>query len=317
MPTTFDVLVAGELNPDLILSDADLMPHFGQQETLVPDAVMTVGSSSAIFACAAARLGLRVGFIGVVGDDTFGRYMLDSLAHHCVDTSHVLIDPQQKTGFSVILNRGVDRAILTFVGAISALRAEHITEKLLSQARHLHIASYFLQTALRPDVAWLFQQAQQIGLTTSLDTNWDPSGEWVGIIDLLGSTTIFLPNAAEATAITGASEQEAADALARHGNIIAIKLGADGAIARRGSEIAQAAALPVQIADTVGAGDTFDAGFVYGFLQGWELERCLKLGAACGSLSTREFGGVNAQPTLTEALDAIKQYEERDERQSA
>ena len=70
----YDVLVAGELNPDLILSDPGLMINFGQQEELVKDAVLTIGSSSAIYSCGIAKLGLRAAFIGVVGDDEFGRF---------------------------------------------------------------------------------------------------------------------------------------------------------------------------------------------------------------------------------------------------
>jgi sugar/nucleoside kinase (ribokinase family) len=303
MPARFDVLVAGEINPDLILSDPGLTPPFGQAETLIEDAVLTIGSSSAIFACAAARLGLRVVFVGLVGDDAFGRTMLDALHDRSVDTSNVVIDAQRRTGFSVILNRGADRAILTYAGASASLSASQISNALLSQARHLHVASYFLQIALRPDVAALFKRAQRLGLSTSLDTNWDPSGEWAGVEEALAHTTLFLPNAPEALAITGASDEwQAAACLSQQASIAAIKMGAVGAIALRGAETASTYALPIQIVDTVGAGDTFDAGFVYGHLQGWSLERCLQLGVVCGSLSTRACGGVDAQPTLDEAL---------------
>ncbi|HEY44693.1 MAG TPA: carbohydrate kinase family protein, partial [Anaerolineae bacterium] len=185
---TYDVLVAGELNPDLILSDPNLEPQFGQVEVMVETAELTIGSSSAIFACGAARLGLKVIFIGVVGEDMFGRFMLNALEQRGVDMSSVIISPTQKTGLSVILSRGTDRAILTHSGAISVLQSEMVIDDLLKKARHLHVASYFLQTDLQPGLADLFRRARSLGLTTSLDTNWDPTGAWAGIDAILPLT---------------------------------------------------------------------------------------------------------------------------------
>jgi len=299
----FDLLVAGEINPDLILTDPNLEPQFKQAEILVEDAVLTAGSSSVIFACGAARLGLRVAFIGVVGNDLFGAFMLEVLKARGVDVSYVIVDEDQTTGLSVILNRIDDRAILTHLGAINALRGEHVTDEILVEARHLHVASYFLQTSLQPGLPDLFQRAQALDLTTSLDTNWDPEEKWVGVDDLLKLTTVFLPNEKEALSFTGASTvEEAAERLAAQASIIAVKMGADGGLAFDGESLFRAPIIPADVLDTVGAGDTFDAGFINGFLQGWPLERCLNLGVVCGSLSTRMAGGITSQPVLEEAL---------------
>ncbi len=169
---TFDILVAGEINPDLILS-GDVEPAFGQVEKLVESAVLTIGSSSVITACGAARLGLRVAFIGN-GDDVFGRFMLDEMQKRGVDIGNVIVAEGESTGLSVILNRGVDRAILTHPGLIPALSADDIPDSLLRQARHLHVASYFLQDALRPGLPRLFERARALGLTTSTPTTTPP-----------------------------------------------------------------------------------------------------------------------------------------------
>jgi len=303
MSEPYDILVAGELNPDLILSDPDLEPKFGQHETLVENATLTVGSSAAIFACGAARLGLRVGFIGVAGDDLFGRFMLERLTERGVDVSNVIIDLQTPTGISVIFSRGTDRAILTHLGTMDALRAEHIPDTLLLQSRHLHVTSYFLQTALQPDLPDLFARARSLDLTTSLDTNWDPDERWAGVETLLEHTTVFLPNEAEALSLTGLTDvREAAQSLATKAEIVTVKLGEQGSIACRDAEFECASSLLVTVADTVGAGDSFNAGFLYGVLAGWDLQMSLQLGVVCGSLSTRAAGGVAAQPTLEDAL---------------
>jgi sugar/nucleoside kinase (ribokinase family) len=313
MIPSFDILVAGELNPDLTLS-GDTTPAFGQVEKLVDTAGLTVGSSSAIFACAAARLGLKVAFVGISGPDIFGRFMLDELSQRGVDVSGVIIDPRCSTGLSVILNRprdGVtgDRAILTHLGSIDRLRAGQVTKARLQKARHLHVASYFLQTALRPGLPELFQRAHTLGLTTSLDTNWDPSEAWRGFDELLRKVDVFLPNENEALVISAASNAEAAlEILTQKSRVVAVKCGRGGALAGRGGETARAKALPVHVVDTVGAGDNFDAGFLYGWLNDWSLVKALALGAACGSLSVRAAGGIAAQPDLDEAMRYVSSY---------
>jgi sugar/nucleoside kinase (ribokinase family) len=306
----FDVLVLGELNADLILQ-GDVEPAWAQAEKLLDDAVLTLGSSSAIFAAGIARLGLRVAFAGVVGDDMLGGFCRERLEALGVDTTYLVVDAQQRTGMTVILQRRDDRAMFTHLGAIAALRASHIPSQALHLAHHIHVGSYWLQTALQPDLPVLFGTARRYGLTTSLDTNWDPSERWAGLAPLLAETDILLPNEAEACAIAGAlsgravAVEQALEELAAHVPTIAIKCGARGGLAARGHERASAPALQTRMVDAVGAGDTFNAGFVCGMLAAWPLERCLELAVACGSLSTRAAGGTGAQPTLAEALSAF------------
>jgi sugar/nucleoside kinase (ribokinase family) len=301
----FDILVAGEINPDLILT-GDVTPEFQQVEKLIESATLTVGSSSAIFACGAARLGLKVAFIGVCGMDVFGRFMLEAMQARGVDVANVTIHPSGTTGLSVILDRSVDRAILTFPGLIPALRASDIPNSLLQQARHVHVASYFLQTNLRPGLPSLFQRAHSLGLTTSLDTNYDPSERWAGFDELLSATDVFLPNQTEALSITRArSIEAAAQHLAEKARFAVVKLGAAGALACEKGTITKADSIPVHVLDSVGAGDTFDAGFLLAFLDRWNMERSLRFACVCGALSMRSLGGTLAQPTLEEALKYV------------
>jgi sugar/nucleoside kinase (ribokinase family) len=298
----FDILVAGEINPDLILT-GDVDPAFGQVEKLVDSASLTVGSSSAIFACGAARLGLKVAFIGVCGDDIYGRFMRDEMQQCGIDVSNVIVRADGETGLSVILNRGADRAILTHPGLIAALRASDIPDPLLQRARHLHVASYFLQTNLQPDLPDFFRRARALGLTTSLDTNYDPSEAWSGFDKLLPLTNVFLPNENEALSFARESAVDlAVEKLGSRVETLAVKLGAEGALGICDAEKVRVVSIPVNVVDTVGAGDSFDAGFLYGYLTGWPLEKSLRLGCICGALSTQRAGGTEGQPTLEEAL---------------
>ena len=297
----FDLVVVGEINPDLIVR-GDVTPAFGQVEQLVDDATLTIGSSSCIMACGAARLGLRVAFVGVVGDDMFGHFMQEELAARGIDTSGVVVDPALRTGLSIILSRGNDRAILTSPGAIGALRFDQIDLDLLARARHLHLGAYYMLDALRPNVPALFAAAHERGLTVSLDTNYDPTERWNGgLHDVLRAVDVFLPNEVELLAITQQPDFAAALAsLSARVPTLGVKRGAQGGVARRGAEHVHAPSLSVAVVDTTGAGDSFDAGFIYGFVHDWSLERTLRLACACGSLSTRAAGGTAAQPTLAE-----------------
>jgi sugar/nucleoside kinase (ribokinase family) len=305
----YDLLVLGDCNPDLVLAGEAVQAEFGQVERLVDSADLTIGGSAGITACGAARLGLRTALVGVVGDDVFGHFMLDALAERGVDTGGVVVDPAARTGLTVILSRPGDRAILTFPGTISALTAPRVDGDLLASARHIHVAAFFLQTALVPGLPKLFERARAAGATTSIDPNWDPEERWDGGLErLLGQTDVFLPNAEEAMRIADiANIEEAACALAARGPLVAVKRGEHGALAARASgELVEIEAVrgtaPV---DTIGAGDSFDAGFLTALLNGWSTRWALALGSACGSLSTRATGGTPAQPMLAEAEEAV------------
>jgi sugar/nucleoside kinase (ribokinase family) len=303
VPDHVDLLILGDANPDIVLT-GDVEPAFGQRERLLDGAHLTVGGSGAIVACGAARLGLRVAFCGVVGDDLFGRFMRDELDRRGVDVKGLVVEPDRSTGVTVVLARPDDRAILTHEGTIGDLRAGSIDHDLLAAASHVHVASYFLQSRLAPDLLALFERVRANGATTSVDPNWDPSERWDGgVRGLLSHTDVFLPNATEAVHIAGtASVDEAVIALAASAGIVVAKAGPDGAVASRGDELVRAPAPAVDTVDTTGAGDSFDAGFLVSWLAGDPLERALAIANACGGLSMRALGGVDAQPTIDEAL---------------
>jgi sugar/nucleoside kinase (ribokinase family) len=305
LPGGLDLLVLGDCNPDLVLSGPDLAPAFGQAERLVDAAELTVGGSGAIMACGAARLGLRTALAAVVGDDLFGHFMIDALRARGVDAGAVVVDPGVGTGLTVILARPHDRAILTYPGAIAALRAGAVDPELVTRARHVHVASFFLQTALHPGLRELLAGARRGGASTSLDPNWDPAEAWDGgLLALLDEVDVMLPNAAEALAIAGGDDPlEAAGRLAARGPLVAVKLGADGAVGVHAGQAPVRVAAPAiaEPVDAVGAGDSFDAGVLAALLEGRALSDALALGCACGALSTRAAGGTEAQPSMSEA----------------
>jgi sugar/nucleoside kinase (ribokinase family) len=299
-----DVLVVGDCNPDLVLRGENVEPTFGQVERVVDEAELTIGGSGAIAACGAVRLGLRTALASVVGDDPFGRFMLDALAERGVDVSGVVVRAGARTGVTVVFMRGRDRGMLTALGTIAELTSELVDRDLLRAARHVHVSSYFLHHGLRPGLAVLLREARHAGASTSVDPNWDPAEEWDGgLLDLLGETSVLFVNAEEAKRIARAGDAEdGARALSRDGAVlVVVKLGAEGALAVAGGRVVCSQAVPIEEVDAIGAGDSFDAGFLAGHLAGWPLEETLRLANACGALSMRAAGATSAQPTLAEA----------------
>jgi len=313
MSPDLDVLVLGDVNPDLVLRGEHVEPAFGQAERLLDDATLTVGGSGAILACGAAKLGLRVGICGVVGDDLFGAYLRDELGRRGVDVRGLITDPERPTGLTVVLSRPDDRGMLTAPGAIGALSADAVDPALLASARHVHVSSYFLQEALRPDLPALFGRVHEAGGTTSIDPNWDPSDAWDGaLLDALSETDIFLPNAIEATRIARTSDLDAAvRTLASHAGLVVVKDGRRGAIAGGSGAMVRSPGIATEVVDTTGAGDAFDAGFLAAWLGEASLERALAIANVCGALSTRVAGGVDGQVTMPEALGALPHAAER------
>ena len=309
MSDDLDLLVIGDANPDVVLTGVPGELGYGQAEQLVESGTLTVGGSAAILACGAARLGLSVGLVAAVGDDAAGRFMLDELRARGVDVRGCHVVENVPSGLTVNLTRGDDRAVLTSTGSIMVLEAAMVERALLRSARHVHASSFFLQAALAAGLRGLFDETLAAGASTSLDTNWDPDERWDGPLnDVLAAVDILFVNEEEARAIAGVAgdAEVAAQALAKRGLLPVVKRGVEGALAWEGGRALRAAAPFVRIADAVGAGDSFDAGYLCGHLGGRDTAASLALAVACGTLSTRLGGGVDGQATLAEAEAALR-----------
>jgi len=292
----YGVLVVGELNVDLILNRIDGFPAMGK-EILADEMTVTLGSSSAIFANNLSMLGTAVSYLGKVGKDRFADLIIESLRKSGVHTGEILADPQLRTGLTVALNYDNDRAMVTYPGAMNELRAGDISDRALQLASHLHVSSVFLQPGLKPGLTGLFRKAKEAGLTTSLDPQWDPAEQWdLRLDELLPLVDVFLPNAGELEQLTGFSDpEEAIGSLGESGHLVVVKNGVQGALMRNGNQIIrQNAFLNEQVVDAIGAGDSFNAGFIHRFMQQRSPEECLEFAALTGALNTTGEGGTSA-----------------------
>jgi ribokinase len=303
-----DVLAVGDLNPDLLVT-GDVTPRFGQAEQDV-GAHLTLGGSAGIFAAGAARLGLRTAIAATIGNDDLGRATRAMLVARGVDVSFVGVDSDRPTGLSINLQRDDDRAILTDRGAIPALDVAAAIAAVERGVRHVHIASLFLISALAAEGGALVAAAKRVGATVSVDTNFDPAGEFAAP-QWLREADVLMPNETEALALAASPGAlpggddallAATRDLAARGALVAVKRGARGALAVRGDEVIEVPAPDASGPDSVGAGDSFDAGLVWALLDARPLGEALGLACACGALSLRAAGGVEGQATLDEAL---------------
>jgi len=300
------ILVIGELNVDLIFSGLPSLPILGQ-ELLCDDFHTALGGSSAICASWLAALGAAVDFWGKVGRDAYGEFVVSELERQGIGTYRIIHDPDIRTGVTVSLTYPHDRALFTYLGSIAALRLDDLDINLLPCYDHLHSASVFLQQGLRPRLSALYQAAKQTGLTTSLDSGCDPERCWGrDIFDVLPHVDFFLPNAVEALHFTGASTvEEAAVELSRYVGTVVVKLGRDGALARSGEQVWPVPGFEVEVVDTTGAGDAFNAGFLYAHIvEGRSMSDALRFANACGAIAVTTIGGATSLPSAAE-VDAF------------
>ncbi len=292
------VLVAGELNADLIFSGFNSVPSPGR-EVLASSFSLALGSSSAICAAGLSQLGTQVSFLGKTGVDLLGEFCVAELVRMGVDGRLVQTIPGLKTGVTGSFSFE-DRALVTFPGAIAELTAADIPPDVLEGFEHLHVSSYYLQTGLQSGLPGLFQTAKQLGLTVSLDPGHDPAGQWhtPGLAPVMAGCDVLFVNEVELAGLSGCAGVESGlRKIAATGCGLAVaKLGKQGCAAvDPAGTFYSSPAIDVRCVDTTGAGDSFNAGFLHLWLQGFPIGHCLDCGSICGGLSTRELGGCAGQ----------------------
>ncbi|PKQ44427.1 carbohydrate kinase family protein [Confluentibacter flavum] len=308
MEKKYDVIVVGELNVDLILNKINGFPKIGT-EILSEEMEFTLGSSSAICASNLSSLGLKVGFIGKLGNDIFGRFIIDKLQEKGVDTSMILMDYKLKTGVTVALSYEEDRAMITHQGAMSSLSVDDIDPDHLKQAKHVHFSSYFFQPGFKDSLHLFFQKAKSTGATTSFDVQWDPSEKWdLNLEEVLPSVDIFIPNKVEIQNLTGHTDVEAAiNSIQNKSKYVVIKCGTEGSMLfYNGIQITKQSFIHDKVIDTIGAGDSFNAGYISKYIQGKSPEECLVFGNLMGAISTTKPGGTAAFKNLADIMQIAK-----------
>lgn len=291
----FDITIAGELNLDIILYGLPEELPF-EQELLASGLMVTLGSSSAITAHNLAVLGTRVGFVTRQGEDALGRIAFDRLHAAAVDLTRITRSSTASTGLTVLLLHTRQRRILTYPGCMAEMTLAHLDLAYLASSRHFHLSSFFLHRGLVAQIPELFQRLKAAGLTISMDTNDDPGDRWEdGVQEALQFVDVLMPNEREACKLARNENVEAAIwQLSERVPVVIVKRGAKGAMAvAKGKEVS-VPAVPVEVVDPIGAGDSFNAGFLHKYVQGADLAACLAYGNLAAACSTTRAGGTEA-----------------------
>ncbi|TAJ14748.1 carbohydrate kinase family protein [Marinilabiliaceae bacterium JC017] len=304
-----DILVAGDLNVDLLYNDLSNLPQTGE-EVLAGDFNMALGSSAGIMAANIAALGVNVAFVGVVGNDLFGQYIIDQLKQKNVSTQYVKVRENFSTGSTVVMNQGQERANLTHAGAMASLCIEDFPWEEMKRISFFHLANPFVLPQMRNNLLGLFDRAKDCGMITSLDPQWDVKDKWdMDLKGLLPQVDYFFPNEKEFALLTKSQTVgegiQSLEAVFKH---VVITRGVKGSVLYTpGHRKEQGAVLNNQVVDCIGAGDAFCAGFLAAKIDGLSDTDALKSGAITGALSTTIAGGAGAFNSKEEFLQKAEE----------
>lgn len=302
-------MVAGDLFMDIIMSGFPHWPEPGE-ESVASEICREVGGGAAITACGLAKLGSKVGVLGVVGSD-MGAWVIDRLRRSGVETSGIHYELNEATAFTVAISSPRERSFFTYPGAnavFPSILMEAATERMLSHARHVHLAC-------APELDSMLEMLQALrenDCCISLDVGWHET--WLRdarAMAAVRNVDIFFPNQKEACAMTGERDPERILEQFRDEGVkaVALKLGSRGAGMLWQGRISFVGRHPVDPVDTTGAGDCFDAGFLYASLRSEDAETCLRAAAICGALSTEAFGGLSGFPSRERLEEELKKAE--------
>jgi sugar/nucleoside kinase (ribokinase family) len=242
---------------------------------------LRAGGSAANAAHAATRLEARAAVVGRVGADAAGRLVADSLAADGVETL-LAFDADAPTGCVVVVG---GTSIVADPGASARLAPDDLPATL--DAGAVLVSGYtLLQQGSEPAARAAIERARTGWL--AMDVGSARLVSVFGVDRFLEATStvgVLLANAEEARALTGLDAEEAAVALARHYEVVCVKLGSAGALAARGEDLVHAAVQPIERDDTLGAGDAFAGGLLVALARGAELARALRVG--CDAAATR------------------------------
>lgn len=290
-----DILVIGDINPDIIITGAEKYPGPGE-EILVNDINVTTGGGAAITSLALAKLGLNVTLYGCIGKDVFSEMLLKDLTDVGVDISNIIRLDDVKAGSTIAISNEIDRSFITYRGALDKLDLYSISDELINKCDYCFLHNY--NHVKLNEYIHLANRVNKFNKKLFFDVGYDDSEQWdPKIFNLIKKVDYFAPDELEAISFSGKKNiKEALTYLNQFCSNIIVKAGEDGAYAILNNEIINVPTFSTEVIDTTGAGDSFDAGFIYGVIKGYSLENSLRLANFLGSLSVSAIGGSTGIP---------------------
>jgi sugar/nucleoside kinase (ribokinase family) len=293
----------GDFNVDIIMDGLE-GPPVPDHEVGCSSFDIVMGASCCIAAAAYARLGGSASVCGLAGHDEFGTFMHARLSEAGVQTESIVTDPVARTGVTVNLVRAGSRSQVTYPGAMGDFCAAHVPDRAFAGLRHLHVSGVYQAHALIPDVAGLLARAADAGATTSLDCQWDPTGRWENLDTWLSRVDWLFVNEQEARSMTGRARPAGAlRALSSRTRQPVLKAGRDGAWIRDAGSERRVSGFPVDVVDTIGAGDTFDAAVLFAVIEKeMDLPGAVRFANAAAARSCTFRGGTAAGSSYEDVM---------------
>ena len=308
-----DVVCLGILVADIWGRPVDEWPQRGTLG-VIEEVGIGVGGCAANSGTDLARLGVDVAVMGCLGEDPFADFVLERLSGDTVDVSGITRTTAAGTSSTLVLiDSGGERTFLHYFGANAHVKTNELDMDKISGAKLLHLAGALLMPGFDGEPqAQVLAAAQAAGVRTCVDVVWDDTSRWMELVaPLLPYTDFFLPSLSEAQQLTGLKQPEdVAGALLDTGvEVVALTMGEKGCYVCAADAELRLPAYPVEVVDGTGAGDAFAAGFIYGYLQEWDLERTAKFASAMGSLATTAAGTTAGIHDYGQIIDFLQQQE--------
>jgi sugar/nucleoside kinase (ribokinase family) len=293
-----DVVGFGALNLDRLYKVNRIAA--AEEESFVIDYSEACGGSAANTVVGVARLGCRAGFIGKTGDDDEGETLLQDFLKEGVDTSGIIVAKGGRSGKVMgFVDRNGQRALYIDPGVNDTINPEDVNEDYILNARFLHLTSFAGNKSLQT-------QRQLVDrLNEKVKVSFDPGALYARLgpaklKPIIDRTFLMMPNSGELELLTGVKDyRTGATRLLRKGvQVLAVKLGGKGCYVTNGKESHLLAPFKVKVVDTTGAGDAFDAGFLFGFLSGRSLSDCGRIANFVASRCIMKMGARTSLPRL-------------------
>ena len=307
-----DCLCAGIIVADHICAPIATLPAAG--ELVTSDAfLLNIGGCAANTAVDLQKIGVKVAIAGRVGQDLFGQFILESLQKSGIDTSSIKRTSRADTSQTMIVNvQNEDRRFIHGFGANAFFKGGDIPSETLARSRILYLGGNILMPALdQEDAIRIFKAARQLGVITVLDVAIPEPGHYLPQLEhILEHTDVFLPNTAEAELILGESRPivQARKFQELGAETVVITCGNNGCVLVDSEIQIEVGVYPVSFLDGSGCGDAFDAGYIYGILQGFSPEECTRWGSVLGASCVRSIGTTNGVFTYDQASDFMKEH---------
>ena len=296
---------------DLLIAPVAHIPRW-DENVFIENVHLRVGGLAANAAVCLTRLGAPVDLMACVGDDRFGDMIRRQLREAGINCDHLRRDSHRSTSmaFGFVNERG-QRLFVVSLGANASFTKRDFQHMNWKNVSFLHVGGFFHLPGVEHDLPALLRLLQRRGVQTSLDLAWDPQNRWLRPLrPLLPHLDFIFPNHKQVQRLTNERDVRRGARVLRGAGVatVVVKLGARGCYLDSDTWKGFVPPFPVRVRDTTGAGDNFDAAFLYGLRQDWDLETCARFANVVAAASTRAYGAAAALPSRATAVQWMKRF---------